>query len=327
MEFVVLEDTVEVASSTENEKRGDVAQAVSSVRTDALEQTNAAEESFEIEVEAVPCLDDFTTTPPKTIEVKEPGAPSLIRITSVGSLSTPGTKGKMNSPTSPSDQKSMPTPIDLTKKLTDGNDNNNLSPSITAMLQEKVAPFISTVTLCFQFFVGLIQKRLIAAFQSNPALFTAFFCGMLTFMLHLVTISGVNSFDRVAVLGNPDVIGTRSIFPHLFTHDFWGDDMALGGNHKSYRPLAVMSLRFTNFSAGTESAAGFHIDNVTLHAFATIIHSLICFQLLGTFIKNKRFATMSAVLASIIFAVHPIHTEPVASIVGELFRVFQSKAM
>jgi len=54
VEFVVLEDTVEVALCTENEKRGDVAQAVSSVCTDALEQTNAAEESFEIEVEAFP---------------------------------------------------------------------------------------------------------------------------------------------------------------------------------------------------------------------------------------------------------------------------------
>ena len=124
--------------------------------------------------------------------------------------------------------------------------------------------------------------------------------------------------DRAAVLNNPDVLGIRPIFPNVFTHDFWGQDMSLDRSHKSYRPLAVLSLRLTNFRAGVESASAFHFDNVVLHALNTYIYSVICFELVGWYIEMKRLGVMSAVLASTLFAVHSIHTEPVASVVGEL---------
>lgn len=83
----------------------------------------------------------------------------------------------------------------------------------------------------------------------------------------------------------------------------------------------MLSLRFTKLRSSSSdsdsSAALFHLDNVILHGVVTFMYSRVCFEILGRCIgKKQRFAVLSAVLASILFAVHPIHTEPVASIVG-----------
>ena len=42
----------------------------------------------------------------------------------------------------------------------------------------------------------------------------------------------------------------------------------------------------------------------------------MCFEIVGRCARNGRVGVLGVVLASILFAVHPIHTEPVASIVG-----------
>eukprot|EP00804_Cyclotella_cryptica_P018614 CCRYP_011415-RA/>CCRYP_011415-RA protein AED:0.21 eAED:0.21 QI:4399/1/1/1/0.33/0.28/7/233/939 len=240
------------------------------------------------------------STPPRFIEVQDPATPRLTR--SVNCFST--TTSKMNllsTPPSYSKEKMMPSPIVLDSKLVD---DRNFKQSHDDVVSLVVSLF------AYRFRSDAIKKK--------PALFTSLFCAMLTFMLHFVTIFGDFVWDdRMAVLGNPDVLGTRSIFPYIFTHDFWGQDMSLDKSHKSYRPLTVLSLRLTNLRTGTESAAGFHLDNVILHSIATYIYSRICFQLAETFIKeNQRTVTITAAFASILFAVHPIHTEPVASIVG-----------
>jgi hypothetical protein len=223
----------------------------------------------------------------------------------------------------------LPTPIALSKKLS--SDNNALN-----MTKEKVVCSISNVygaainaVMLILRIVSFIARAvcqqlkayavtLLASIHKHPETSTAVFTFVLTFMLHIVTISGGFVWDdRAAILGNPDVLGTRLIFPHMFTHDFWGNDMALEESHKSYRPLAVASLRFTNFRAGV-SASAFHFDNVVLHSIVAYMYSKICFQLVQKYMKSERLATMSAMLSSILFAVHPIHTEPVASGVGKL---------
>ncbi|CAN8027895.1 unnamed protein product [Ixodes persulcatus] len=52
--------------------------------------------------------------------------------------------------------------------------------------------------------------------------------------------------DVVAVVGNPDVVGTEDNGQRtssLWVNDFWGRPMADPQSHKSYRPLTVLSFR------------------------------------------------------------------------------------
>ncbi len=47
--------------------------------------------------------------------------------------------------------------------------------------------------------------------------------------------------DRAAVLQNPDM-NTASNWKEIFLHDFWGQPIDTPDSHKSYRPLATLSL-------------------------------------------------------------------------------------
>ena len=149
--------------------------------------------------------------------------------------------------------------------------------------------------------------------------FIAIFCSVVTFILHsCIIFKGEFVWDdRAAVLGNPDVLGHQSLW-HLLKRDFWGQEMSLDKSHKSFRPLAVLSLRMSYAVYGQDGAYGFHFDNVFLHALITYMYSTFCFQLVNFQVKERKLlGRNSAMIASILFSVHPIHTEPVASIVGK----------
>lgn len=93
--------------------------------------------------------------------------------------------------------------------------------------------------------------------------------------------------------------------------------LTLQTSHKSWRPIAVLSLRLSHNLYGSD-ARGYHLDNVLLHAVVTYCYSVFCFQLINSYTDENKTKTTwtAATLASIMFAVHPIHTEPVASVVG-----------
>ncbi len=121
--------------------------------------------------------------------------------------------------------------------------------------------------------------------------------------------------DRAAILDNPDVLGHRSI-GQLFFHDFWGQQMSSSDSHKSFRPLAVLSFRISRIVYGL-NARGFHFDNVFLHALVVYFYSKFCFRLTETYMaKDRKQAWSVATVASVVYSVHPVHVEPVCSIVG-----------
>ena len=268
---------------------------------------------------------------PETIRLREPKTPDLVRIASSSSFSCSGTERKMMSPavSSSTRLKRLPTPIDLKRKLSDGNDVKRALSSLSyfyGIMASTIAPMIYAVIEMLSpvfFFISRCchscASVLTTSIQKNPQISVALFSSVLTFLLHIITIYG--SFvwdDRAAILGNPDILGTRPILD-AFKHDFWGQDMTLEMSHKSYRPLTVLSLRLTHFRAGVESASAYHLDNVLIHAIVTYMFSRVCFVLIGQYIENKKQVILSATLSSILFAVHPIHTEAVASVVGRLY--------
>ncbi|HMD43877.1 MAG TPA: tetratricopeptide repeat protein [Candidatus Acidoferrum sp.] len=78
-----------------------------------------------------------------------------------------------------------------------------------------------------------------------------------------------------------------------------------------FRPATFASLA-VNWFAGGAHAWGYHFVNLLLHAAVTVLLYLLLKKLLETVPLGMTVAWVTALL----FAVHPIHTEAVASIVG-----------
>jgi len=54
-------------------------------------------------------------------------------------------------------------------------------------------------------------------------------------------------FKRRAILENPDVIGSpQNSLANLFLNDFWGTRIDSNHSHGSYRPLTILTFRWTH---------------------------------------------------------------------------------
>lgn len=113
--------------------------------------------------------------------------------------------------------------------------------------------------------------------------------------------------DIWAILNNPDSRGESNL-SSVFRNDFWGKAMNDNTSHKSYRPLCVLSFRMNVYFWGLDPFY-FHLVNVVLHC---LVSSLLCYICSRTVFDDRRPALGTALL----FAVHPVHTEAVAGIVG-----------
>jgi len=78
-----------------------------------------------------------------------------------------------------------------------------------------------------------------------------------------------------------------------------------------FRPLAFAALALNWAFSGTDPVS-YHIVNLFLHAGATWLLYILLRELLGSSSEGK----ITAFAAALLFAVHPIHTEAVAWIVG-----------
>ncbi|MBI4878962.1 MAG: hypothetical protein HY812_04775 [Planctomycetes bacterium] len=105
--------------------------------------------------------------------------------------------------------------------------------------------------------------------------------------------------DRSYVQKNPSVQGTRGIFDEASPPD--REDLGL------YRPLTILTYRWTYQLRGLDPFA-FHLLNVLLHGVVSALVVLVALSL-GA-------GSSAALLAGLLFAVHPVHVESVAWIVG-----------
>uniref|UniRef100_J3S5C3 Protein O-mannosyl-transferase TMTC2 n=1 Tax=Crotalus adamanteus TaxID=8729 RepID=J3S5C3_CROAD len=112
--------------------------------------------------------------------------------------------------------------------------------------------------------------------------------------------------DSRAIKTNQDLL-PETPWTQLFYNDFWGTLLTHSGSHKSYRPLCTLSFRI-NYAIGGMDPWSYHFVNVLLHAAVT-----------GLFTNFSRVLFGDGhwtLLAGLLFASHPIHTEAVAGIVG-----------
>lgn len=113
-------------------------------------------------------------------------------------------------------------------------------------------------------------------------------------------------FSR-AILSNDDIRPSTPI-SNLLVNDFWGTPLRHSGSHKSYRPLTVLTFRL-NYLLGGLKPIGYHVVNVLLHALVSGL--LPVWASLGLHVPRG-----TALLAGLLFAVHPVHCEAVAGVVG-----------
>lgn len=134
--------------------------------------------------------------------------------------------------------------------------------------------------------------------------------------LHLSLITGgatlfyINTFgnffvwnDWTLIIENFLIKDWRNL-PEIFTSAFWKP--LIGEPAQIYRPLTLASF-MADFAFWGLNPWGYHLTNIILHT----LNSLLVYLLALNYV-----APMTAVMAALLFGVHPIHTEAVTYISG-----------
>ncbi|XP_071443182.1 protein O-mannosyl-transferase TMTC2-like [Hetaerina americana] len=106
----------------------------------------------------------------------------------------------------------------------------------------------------------------------DSALWIKIACALFAFFLYVNTVEyGFVYDDHRAILTNDDLLPSTPLTA-LLEHDFWGRPIWHAGSHKSYRPLAVLTLRLNAALAGGSLKPGpLHLGNALLHAMVTAL--------------------------------------------------------
>lgn len=123
-------------------------------------------------------------------------------------------------------------------------------------------------------------------------------------------------FDDIsAIVNNLDVRTNETSWYSIFLHDYWGSPIDHEASHKSYRPLTVLTFRF-NFFLDQLNPFGYHFINVLLHTVVCVLFLSLSQSLIFSHHSSSKTSKLYAFVSSLIFALHPIHTEAVAGVVG-----------
>lgn len=105
--------------------------------------------------------------------------------------------------------------------------------------------------------------------------------------------------DMLLVVDNPRIKGWGRVLELL--------TQPLAPGTQYYRPLQGLTF-LTDYAVNGLAPAGFHLTNVALHALAALLFYRVARMVLRD--------SVAALVAGLLFAVHPIHTEAVAYVAG-----------
>jgi len=123
-------------------------------------------------------------------------------------------------------------------------------------------------------------------------------------LAHANGVPGGFTYDDKAIVRDNPRIRSPSAVSQLFTTQYFGGPR---GSGTAYRPMLLLSFAVQWWIHGAD-ATSFRAVNLLLHAAATL--------LLARLLLEIGLSRAVAVGASLLFAVHPIHVEAVASVVG-----------
>ncbi|CAJ0953663.1 unnamed protein product, partial [Mesorhabditis belari] len=161
--------------------------------------------------------------------------------------------------------------------------------------------------------LGASSRKGTSTPSSNPdqtkseSSFGFLFPGLLSIICCFPSIDGEFVFDdHETILNNPIVQGKIPIY-EIVSRDYWGTRISSSLSHKSYRPFTTFTF-WLNHQLHGNSPLGYHLVNIFLH-FLVTYH---IWKLTKRLTAN-RFTVQSTTL---IFAVHPVHTEAVCNVTG-----------
>lgn len=130
---------------------------------------------------------------------------------------------------------------------------------------------------------------------------------LVTFLVYYNSLSNEFVFDDESVIQNNQSITSADNIPKFFT--------AEDGFHKVigryYRPI-VSSSYAIDFSIWGLNPYGFHLTNIIIH----ILSCLLLYKILSLLFWRYKYRNLFALFSTLIFAVHPVHTEAVSWISG-----------
>ncbi|KAF7384206.1 hypothetical protein HZH66_012456 [Vespula vulgaris] len=126
------------------------------------------------------------------------------------------------------------------------------------------------------------------------------------FAVYLNSLSCGFVFDDISAIKDNRDLRPHTPLKNVFYNDFWGTPMHKEQSHKSYRPLCVLTFRW-NYLIHQLDPMGYHLLNVILHVGVCLLYFRICLMFLSD---------LASLVSSLLFAVHPIHTEAVTGVVG-----------
>ena len=146
----------------------------------------------------------------------------------------------------------------------------------------------------------------------SPALFSIPRPAAMVLLLLLALLAYANSVngrfvfdDTVIVQGNDSIRGLDPAhLKQIFGQHYWKAVESKGG---LYRPVVMLSYA-VDYALNGEDPSGYHATNILIHA----LNGILVFLLLEQLFARRAFSLLSALF----FALHPIRTEAVASIVG-----------
>jgi protein O-mannosyl-transferase len=112
------------------------------------------------------------------------------------------------------------------------------------------------------------------------------------------------ALDDVAIIQDNGRVHDLSAMREILLTPYWPH---LGAELGLWRPLIIL-LYAVQWSVGSGSPVVFHVVSIMLHALVTLLVFLLI---------ERLTAAVPAFWGALIFAVHPVHTEVVANVVGQ----------
>ena len=138
--------------------------------------------------------------------------------------------------------------------------------------------------------------------SKTNALLLAGAAAVLALLVYANSLFNGFAYDDVWIVEGRAVVHGFGQLQQLLTSDYWPARFGSG----LYRPLTLFSFA-VDWSVWGGDPFGFHLTNVLLHAAVTALLTLLLFRL---------FPWWAAFVGGAVFAVHSVHTEAVANVVG-----------
>lgn len=123
--------------------------------------------------------------------------------------------------------------------------------------------------------------------------------------IFLVMAAGVLTYLTATMAGFLSIDDVGMISWHI-SESYALKDLFLGDGSQYYRPLAVLSYS-ANFMLAGYNPASFHIVNIVIH----LLNALLVYYLAISLLQDNPFKERFALIAALVFILHPLGTEPV----------------